>query len=303
MKINAVYKISDSPLIYASTGASNWPKIPTVEGEPGYLLCHPMWFFSWTSLKLFWGLRRMLKKKNIVLILLHNSPEEFSFAKRFGFRSFLLNQNIHTRENSFSVNPTSKIYDAVYIAAAKKYKRIHLAEKIKKLYIVTYFWPVEDENNIVYDLPGFEPRVSHADYNKTYVSAQVIKDVLNASHCGLALSKKEGAMWATMEYMLTGLPIVSTKSIGGRDFFFDDRYVKIVSDNPDAIKKAVDEFKEEKLDPEWIRAEVLKKVNLYRKDYYEICKSLPTKNNSFPSYEDFYEHTWGGEGIAKLKIL
>ena len=42
------------------------------------------------------------------------------------------------------------------------------------------------------------------------------------SQVGLCLSKSEGAMFASIEYLLCGLPIVSTKSVGGRDIFFTD---------------------------------------------------------------------------------
>jgi glycosyltransferase involved in cell wall biosynthesis len=38
---------------------------------------------------------------------------------------------------------------------------------------------------------------------------------------GLCLSTVEGSNYASMEYMLAGLPIVSTPSIGGREVYFD----------------------------------------------------------------------------------
>jgi hypothetical protein len=30
-----------------------------------------------------------------------------------------------------------------------------------------------------------------------------------------------------MEYLMSGLPVVSTLSLGGRDYFFDDDFVRI----------------------------------------------------------------------------
>lgn len=49
-------------------------------------------------------------------------------------------------------------------------------------------------------------------------------------------------MFASMEYLLCGLPIVSTPSIGGRDVFFDKDYVEIVEPDPHAVKEAVIEM-------------------------------------------------------------
>jgi len=306
MKINAVYKISDQPLIYASTGPKAWSQLPAVEKREGYMLCHPMWQFSWTSLRLYARLRKMLKQKNIHLILLHNSAAEYRFAKRFGFHSYFINQNIHACEHDFVVQPEPKKYDAVYIAAAKPYKRIHLAADIERLYVVTYFWPdVRDENGH-WDLHQFEPRVAHADFNRDRIDAQQISRIINASHCGLALSKKEGAMWATMEYLLSGLPIVSTPSVGGRDFFFDPEYVKVVPPDPPTIRQGVETLMRMELDPNEIRVRTLEKMQSVRKRYFELCHDLHNQSSLSSQkldYEWFWNHIWGGTGISKLRIL
>lgn len=302
MKINAVYKISETPLIYASTGPKYWDKIPYAENG-GYLLCHPMWQFSWTSLRLYHQMRHLLKQKNIKLILLHNSKEEYRFARLFGFRSKFINQNIHACEHNFTITPQTKTYDAVYIAAAKPYKRIHLAKAIKNLFIVTYFWPLVQDDDGNWDLHAVEPEVKHAEFNRQWFSPEQIKDILNRSYCGLALSKKEGAMWAIMEYLLSGLPVVSTPSKGGRTFFFDDRYTRVVPDNPEAIREAVEALKNASLDPKWIREETLKKMEVTRRDYYELCQSLVGSKGELGDYDTFYGHVWGGEGIHKLRII
>jgi len=87
-----------------------------------------------------------------------------------------------------------------------------------------------------------------------------IANLLNRSRIGLCLSDVEGAMYASVEYMLCGLPVVSTKSIGGRDVFFDDKYVKIVDDNPEAVAKGVIEMIDRDIDPYYIRDKTIKKM-------------------------------------------
>jgi hypothetical protein len=127
MKVNAIYQIQTKPYIWLSIGAKNYYQLKNETQQPAYLLVHPMWFFSWTSLLLYWKQRRKLKKKSICLIILSNSYREHLFAKIFGFQSYYISQNIHVCEHSFVIKPLQKLYDAVYIAAAKPYKRIHLA--------------------------------------------------------------------------------------------------------------------------------------------------------------------------------
>lgn len=303
MKINAIYKVNDSPAIFASTGGSNWSKLPNLTSK-GYLLAHPMWYFGLTSLRLYHKFRRLLKKKNIELLLLHNSKAELSFAKVFGFKSFLINQNIHCRENTFTIKRAEKKYDAVYTAAAKPYKRLHLAEKIESLYIVTYFWPEEKNEKGEWPLHEFEPRIVHADFNRFRIPLSEVCYKLSQSKVGLALSKKEGAMWASMEYMLSGLPIVSTKSVGGRDFFFDDRFVKIVKDDSESIAKGVQELVNKEIDPGFIRTETLEKIEPVRQQYlnliFELIKS--SDKSVIPDRAALYHKIWGEEGIEKLRI-
>jgi glycosyltransferase involved in cell wall biosynthesis len=87
-----------------------------------------------------------------------------------------------------------------------------------------------------------------------------VADWCARSRCGLCLSAEEGQMRASAEYMLWGLPVVSTGSIGGRDEYFDDRFCLICDDNPASIAAAVKEAVSRNLDPQAIRNAFLAKV-------------------------------------------
>lgn len=305
MKINSIYKISNKPIIWLSTGAKNWSKLENKSNEKAYLLVHPMWEFSYSSFIPYQRHKRQLAKKNIELILLNNSKAEHRFAKFWGFRSHFLNQNLHACEHQFNIESQEKTVDAIYIAAAKPYKRIHLAEQIKSLYIITYFWPDVRDSEGNWDLHAFEPRIKHADFNKKRINATQIRTLLNQSKCGLALSKKEGAMWAIMEYLFCGIPVVTTKSVGGRDFFYDERFVEIVDDNPKAVQKGVESIISKKLSPELIRNETISKVEIERKKFYEVVKNLHLKHNTeIEDYQTFADRVWGTSiGIENCKIM
>ena len=64
----------------------------------------------------------------------------------------------------------------------------------------------------------------------------------NMSKIGLCLSKNEGAMYSSIEYLLCGLPVVSTKNTGGRDEFFTDKNCIFAEDNPESVKDCVNKW-------------------------------------------------------------
>ena len=284
MNINAVYHIWDLPWVWLTTGSKNWGQLENKTDKPAYLLAHPMWHFGLKSVLHYHRERRRLKKRNIHLIMLNNTDKENRFCNLWGLKGVCINHNIHCCEHIFC--PTAKQkskYEAIYIAAAAKYKRLELAARIKKLFVVTYFWPdIRDENGL-WDLHAFEPRVQHCDFNRDRIPPTAVNEKINESDVGLALSAKEGAMFASMEYLLAGRPVVSTPSLGGRDFFFDNRYVEIVEPKPEAVLKGVNRLRKKRLDPAFIRAETLKKASVTRKAFFElVCKLSQAHNGNRP---------------------
>jgi glycosyltransferase involved in cell wall biosynthesis len=182
------------------------------------------------------------------------------FLRLFRIPCVFANQNQFFLEENIPVRPqaTDFDYDAFYAAQAKPFKRMHLAAEVERLYILTYGWTKELNSSRI--LGDFEPRVGHAAYNKTYLEFDEVSAIMHRSACALALSRKEGAMWAACEALLSGIPVVSTKSKGGRERYFDPRTVKMVSATPKAVKLAVEEFKSNPPDPAEVRRITLEKM-------------------------------------------
>ncbi len=78
-------------------------------------------------------------------------------------------------------------------------------------------------------------------------------------------NKISGEIYFFCETLLSGIPVVSTKSIGGRNRYFDPRTTKIVPARPSAIKDAVEEFKSNPPDPTEVRRITLEKMEEDRK--------------------------------------
>ena len=71
-------------------------------------------------------------------------------------------------------------------------------------------------------------------------------------------------MFASMEYLLAGLPVVSTLNIGGRDMFSDPEFWLTVADTKDSIRDAVAEMAKRHVSPARIRARTLERVHEHR---------------------------------------
>lgn len=213
-------------------------------------------------------------------IFMANNLAQTRIFNELGMESIFANHNCLVDETSFSINiKAPKHYDAIYNAVSAPYKRHELARFINKLAIITYLQP--QHLNYFYNTTRL---LSHAKWlnfpednfdTESYqkMSPAKISKSLNQSKVGLCLSNAEGAMVSSIEYLLAGLPIVSTYSLGGRDVFFDDSYVNIVEDNPEAVKEGVERMILKNPDPYKIRTTTLEKLKAHRLRFAKaICK-------------------------------
>lgn len=300
MKINAVYKILEDKPVYLSTGPKHWDKIPE-SNEQGYMFCHPMWFFGVKSIPLYWRLRRGLKSRNIKLLLLHNSRIEYLIGLLAGFDSYLLNQNMHADESEFIVrDDVAKRYDAVYVAAAARYKRIPLALKVKSLFVVTYFWPdIRDESGF-WNLGIFDHRLNGVEHNKDRIERSEVGKKLNEAHCGLALSRVEGAMWAVQEYLLSGIPVVTTWNLGGRNRYLNKGNSVFVMANQTAVARGVKRAKSIAKSPQEIRSQVISEMKKERMRFVEfVQKRVGLSQNEIA----ILSNIWAEPGLNSIRVL
>jgi hypothetical protein len=81
-------------------------------------------------------------------------------------------------------------------------------------------------------------------------------------------------MYASAEYLLSGLPVVSTPNKGGRNVFFDKRFVRIVKPDSFAIAQAVKDLASQKIDPFFIREETIKKMIPHEQRFIALLQSI-----------------------------
>ncbi|MFO0904145.1 MAG: glycosyltransferase [Pirellulales bacterium] len=186
----------------------------------------------------------------------------------------------------------SRLFQAVYNARMNPFKRHWLAERIGSLMIVGGVYAPDDSWDYFSEVRRRLPQAwfTHAD-NHWFRGPEEIAALLNEARVGLCLSACEGAMYAATEYLLCGLPVVSTASLGGRDVWFDPKYTRIVDDDPAAVAAAVDELDSLRLPPAEVRGAALREMAVQRERFFELGRRIYGQLSIDRSFvADFHAH-------------
>ncbi|MGL4503727.1 MAG: glycosyltransferase, partial [Planktothrix sp.] len=209
--------------------------------------------------------------RNLRIHWLGNTENEVKKLLTLGCEASQIHANLFCLDTVFTIKPReSKKWDAIYNAALEPYKRVELAAKIEKLRLITRTPKQADKIQ--------ELGCGHAEVNTSWVGRADLTLVLNQALCGLALSAEEGGMIAMTEYLLCGLPVVTTASKGGRDIWYTDYNHIIVEPNPEAVKEGVNYFKNNLRDSHRIRQDCLQTLALFRENYVSLVNQIAGKD-------------------------
>lgn len=241
------------------------------------------------------------KNENIHYLFLANSEEENNNFNKFGLESVFCNQNCFLDEEQYKIIPkASKKFDAAYVARIVPVKRHLLAVGIKNLLLIGS--PDEKETE-------YERKVKTSLKDAKWLenlSQNAFSKWLNQAKVGLALSDVEGSMFASTEYLLCGIPQVSTPSVGGRDVYFQEEYVKIVSATEEEVLNGVNQMAKSQIDPYKIRYETLKTMKQHRETFIDVIQQIYSKENKKRKFSnewnDVFTHKWGLSGDIPPKI-
>jgi len=231
--------------------------------------------------RLFSGHIHEIQKQcpQLKITILTNTPEEVTVLSNLGLNAVYCHQNAFIDESKYNIiEGVPKVYDAIYIARISPFKRHALAREIRSLRLIGDYHLREQEY-----VDGILKMLSHAVRSQKVLASDIPKELAKC-RCGLCLSKEEGAMFVSAEYLLCGLPIVNTENIGGRDYLFPDFAVKTVPDNSHDIADAVRYFCANPIDPHKIREATLEKMQVHRATLTKLIQEiLPNQENiTFP---------------------
>ncbi|MDZ7957755.1 MAG: glycosyltransferase family 1 protein [Aulosira sp. DedQUE10] len=211
-------------------------------------------------------------------IHLCNTLRQTEIFQEYRLNAIFCNHNCLVDERIFQPIPTTlKLFNAVYDARMSSYKRHYLAKKNDNIAFI-YYYDIVNDFDCYQEVMAQFPHAHFFNHSlsKTYksLSPSAVNQCLNICKVGLCLSSVEGAMYASIQYLLSGLPVVSTRSKGGRDIFFDEEYVLIVEDDPDAVKEGVDELIRRNISADIIRHKVLEQIKQHRLVLIALIQSI-----------------------------
>lgn len=230
-----------------------------------------------------------------------NTTRQLQLFLDHGLDAVFCNQNCFVDESIYRPLPgVARSVDAVYDARFLPYKRHHLAAKVESLGLLYAFDPSYDTRRFIDSTRKMLPHAHYFNHpdgtDYTPLPREQVNVCLNRARTGLCLSGTEGAMYASMQYLLAGLPIVSTHSEGGRDVFFDERFVELVPADPAAVASAVRRLVREAPPAEFIRRETLQKVAIHRHRFIDLVQRIYDAAGAGRSFAD----EWPGLFFDKL---
>lgn len=212
---------------------------------------------------------------------LTNSERESDNIHKLGEKAIFCHQNAFLDEKHYPIVNSKKRYDAIYLARISPFKRHELAVKIRSLKLIGAYKHAETAY-----FQKIMKLMAHASYKKKVRSFNVSK-VFSEARVGLCLSAEEGAMFVSTEYLLSGIPVVTTTNKGGRNYLMPKRYMLEVNDTPDAVAEGVDLMKQKEFSPHEIRAETIKLMNYHRQRLVKYINLICKEQNLGAFSEDF----------------
>jgi hypothetical protein len=237
------------------------------------------------------------------IVVMASTAHESYVLSREGVPNLLANELIFIDERQFTVLPpqplSSARFDAIYVARLDAMKRHELAVAVPNL-VLAHGQPSPGDAARVRQLL---PKARFANFEANggaygYLRDEDIVALMNRSAVGLCLSAVEGAMRASMEYRLCGTPVVSTRSVGGRDRYFLGPHVRVVDDHPDAVAAGVRELKAMNLSRLAVREFIGGLVSFDRHSFLLALNKLVAHelgvHNRFRSFAPFirYPSSW-----------
>lgn len=213
-------------------------------------------------------------------------------ANEYKFTYIFANHNCWLDYNIFKLKNIDKKYTMVMnCRPEREFKRPYLARAVPNIaYIKGKLYKINDS----YDYSELQ----YSFINEIRISPEKVNDIYSESYCGGIFSSKEGACYSSSEYLLCGLPVVSTVGRGGRDTWFNEDNSIIVEADEFAVKTAVETWIERynsgKVNPSAIREKHIQLQNQMRNNFndkvQEIFNIYDIKLSAHEYFTTKYKH-------------
>lgn len=246
------------------------------------------------------------------LTFLGNTTRETELMRGEGYAAVTINNNCLVNDAVFKPMPEMEpVYDAVYNARLCFDKRNELAKDIDRVAFIYYYYSGDGSfaefHALHARLSAMMPNASFVNNLTTdgcqWLSGEEINRVYAQSRVGLCLSPVEGTMRASIEYLFAGLSVVSTPSLGGRDYFFDDEFCIICAPDPRSVRDAVDALLARNVPRDYVRAKTLARVEFERSRYIGLVQKLIDRAGGNMRFEEQFWQLTRGQTILHYRSM
>jgi Iap family predicted aminopeptidase len=148
-------------------------------------------------------------------------------------------------------------------SAFHEYKNVKMSRGIKNILHIGYLKKDEINEKYIPDF-GVLPNFNNKNYKR--LNKNEINDYYNQSLVGGIFSECEGACFASSQYLLAGLPVISINSVGGRDIWYNkDNSIICENLTEDSICEAL-EIAKQKLQTGEFNREKIRNIHLKQMD-------------------------------------
>jgi hypothetical protein len=232
---------------------------------------------SWYKTDKVFKILNSNKEFNIV-ILANSLEEKIFFENKVSCDVLFCNHNAFLDEKKYTIyNSIKKNYDLVIDSSFHEYKNVNIAKKIQNTIHIGYF-----NTNKILDgdkvIPNFGILANFKSCEYKRLDKHSINIYYNQSLMGGLFSECEGACFASSQYLLAGLPVISIKSVGGRDIWYNEHNSIICENNEDSVYEAVELAKSKIVSGEFNREKIrdlhLKQMDEHRNTLIEYINKM-----------------------------
>lgn len=273
--------VRNAPLGLASLSATR------LHGRPAWFLISPTWSIEDDAivddLRGLAVLHRLQNPRH-QLVFVCNTPGEARTLQQRGEAAFFYNKTANTSERIFKpLEGVGVEFDAIYNAQLLPWKRHELSLGIEKCAFLFYRDPYRPDSlhaatTILARHAAVPGHVFINRLDKDGVPVKLPRSAvnrhLNRSGVGLCLSETEGPMFASTEYLLSGLPIVTTPSAGGRDVYHDAEYCWTVPPDPRSLADAVRALRARNVPRSYVRDRTLRHLEADRARFLGLINAI-----------------------------
>jgi len=209
-----------------------------------------------------------------------------------GVSALHVSPNAFIDESQYPVAQASlaeRKFDSVCISRMSRFKRHALAKEVPRVLFIGSIVTEGDNEAYFQELSAQMPQAEFTHREKNWLQNAEVAARCAEARTGLILSSVEGGCFAMTEYLLCGLPVVSTASTGGRDCWLHPRYTRVVPASARAVAEAVEELIAHPPNPHDVRDHALRVMTEQRRRFFELGQQLYEVENTGRDFaRDFY---------------